>query len=310
MLLLGDSLLKRSVSHVARMPGGGSDDDRRFDPGCPLAYRGAAERWAIVAASLRLLRCNGGSGGMLGLVPIRRPQLLAGGVHRLCDNPGASSEQAHVPAQQPSTGKDPRLPAAHAHPRGPRDHLRAAGQGPRAPDRLTAGVLVLPAGNRLRRRQDFQTAIRRGRRSGRRRLVVHLRDAVARSERVDEVVASGSAALDAVGQNGPYGSAGGIASLDGIGSVRERDDIWRIGTRSAGEAPRVGFVVSRTVGGAVGRNVVRRRLRHLMRERLHLLPPGSTIVVRALPAAAGASSAELGADLDAALRGLLDGDVA
>jgi ribonuclease P protein component len=100
-----------------------------------------------------------------------------------------------------------------------------------------------------------------------------------------------------------------MASLDGIGSVRGRDDIRRIGTRSAGEAPRVGFVVSRTVGGAVGRNVVRRRLRHLMRERLHLLPPGSTIVVRALPAAAGASSAELGADLDAALRGLLDGDV-
>jgi ribonuclease P protein component len=47
-----------------------------------------------------------------------------------------------------------------------------------------------------------------------------------------------------------------------------------------------------------------------MRERLHLLPAGSTIVVRALPAAAGASSAELGADLDAALRGLVDGDVA
>jgi ribonuclease P protein component len=92
--------------------------------------------------------------------------------------------------------------------------------------------------------------------------------------------------------------------------VRERDDIRRIGTRSAGEAPRVGFVVSRTVGGAVGRNAVRRRLRHLMRERLHLLPPGSTLVVRALPAAAGASSAELSADLDAALRGLLDGDVA
>ncbi len=47
-----------------------------------------------------------------------------------------------------------------------------------------------------------------------------------------------------------------------------------------------------------------------MRERLHLLPPGSTLVVRALPAAAGASSAELSADLDAALSTLLDGDSA
>jgi ribonuclease P protein component len=45
-----------------------------------------------------------------------------------------------------------------------------------------------------------------------------------------------------------------------------------------------------------------------MRERLHLLPPGSTLVVRALPAAASASSAELGADLDVALRRLLDRD--
>jgi ribonuclease P protein component len=46
-----------------------------------------------------------------------------------------------------------------------------------------------------------------------------------------------------------------------------------------------------------------------MRERLHLLPPGSTLVVRALPAAATASSTELSSDLDAALRGLLDRDV-
>jgi hypothetical protein len=43
------SLLRRPVSHVARMPGGGSDDDRRFAPRCPRAYRGAAELWAIVA---------------------------------------------------------------------------------------------------------------------------------------------------------------------------------------------------------------------------------------------------------------------
>ena len=257
-----------------------------------------------------LLRCNGGSGGILSFVTIRRPQLLAGGIHRLCDNPGASCEQAHVPAQQPSTGKDPRIPAAHADASRPGDHLCAPCQAPRAPKRLTAGALVLPAGNRLRRRQDFQTTIRRGRRSGRRRLVVHLLEASARGERVDEVVASGSAAPDAVGQNGRYGSAGGSASLDGTGSVRERDDIRRIGTRSAGEAPRVGFVVSRTVGGAVARNAVRRRLRHLMRERLHLLAPDSTLVVRALPAAAGASSAELSVDLDAALCRLLDMDVA
>jgi ribonuclease P protein component len=64
---------------------------------------------------------------------------------------------------------------------------------------------------------------------------------------------------------------------------------------------RAGFVVSKAVGNAVVRNTVRRRLRHLVRERLPELPAGSTVVVRALPPAAGASYAQLGADLDAAL---------
>lgn len=65
--------------------------------------------------------------------------------------------------------------------------------------------------------------------------------------------------------------------------------------------PTVGFVVSRAVGNAVTRNAVKRRLRHLVGERLAGLPAGAQLVVRALPAAAGASSADLGADLDKAL---------
>ncbi len=69
--------------------------------------------------------------------------------------------------------------------------------------------------------------------------------------------------------------------------------------------PRVGFVVSKAVGGAVVRNTVTRRLRAAVRERLDLLPAGSLAVVRALPASAAASSVELGADLDSALGRLL-----
>jgi ribonuclease P protein component len=64
---------------------------------------------------------------------------------------------------------------------------------------------------------------------------------------------------------------------------------------------RAGFVVSKAVGNAVVRNRVQRRLRHLVRPRLAELPDGARLVVRALPAAAEASYAELGADLDTAL---------
>ena len=72
------------------------------------------------------------------------------------------------------------------------------------------------------------------------------------------------------------------------------------------EAPALaGFVVSKAVGPAVVRTAVKRRLRHLVRARLELLPAGSRLVVRALPAAAAADSATLGADLDSALRKLL-----
>jgi ribonuclease P protein component len=64
----------------------------------------------------------------------------------------------------------------------------------------------------------------------------------------------------------------------------------------------VGFVVSKAVGSAVDRNRVKRRLRHLMRERLDRLPDGSRVVVRALPAASRTSSSTLAEHLDAALR--------
>ena len=68
---------------------------------------------------------------------------------------------------------------------------------------------------------------------------------------------------------------------------------------------RAGFVVSRSVGGAVVRNQVKRRLRHLVRDRLAGLPAGTRLVVRALPSAADRSYQDLGRDLEAALAGAL-----
>ncbi len=80
---------------------------------------------------------------------------------------------------------------------------------------------------------------------------------------------------------------------------------------SAGEGQgpaQVGFVVGRSAGNAVTRNRVRRRLRHLMATRWAELPDGSLLVVRALPGAAEASSAELASALDQALGRLGSGD--
>ena len=68
---------------------------------------------------------------------------------------------------------------------------------------------------------------------------------------------------------------------------------------------RAGLVVSKAVGGSVVRSTVSRRLRHLLRERLPVLPAGSRVVVRAGTSAGSASSAALAADLDAALPGAL-----
>jgi ribonuclease P protein component len=62
--------------------------------------------------------------------------------------------------------------------------------------------------------------------------------------------------------------------------------------------PRVGFVVSKAVGPAVTRNLVKRRLRHLVRERTGGLPRDGMLVVRALPPAAAATYEELATELD------------
>lgn len=61
---------------------------------------------------------------------------------------------------------------------------------------------------------------------------------------------------------------------------------------------RIGFIVNKSVGSAVTRNRVRRRLRHQCRALVTDLPRGTRMVVRALPDAASARSRELAADLE------------
>ncbi len=123
----------------------------------------------------------------------------------------------------------------------------------------------------MRRRHDFAAAVRRGRRAGRPSLVVHLLHGTQPGPDPDRLVARPA-------------DAGGPA-----------------------RTVRIGFVVGRSVGGAVTRNAVRRRLRYLIMERLERLPAGALVVVRALPSAAEAPTAQLAEDLDAALGRLVRG---
>lgn len=73
------------------------------------------------------------------------------------------------------------------------------------------------------------------------------------------------------------------------------------------DGARAGLIVSKKVGNSVIRHQVSRRLRAILRERLIELPAGTDVVVRALPLAKGASSAELRADMDTAIRRALEG---
>lgn len=75
-----------------------------------------------------------------------------------------------------------------------------------------------------------------------------------------------------------------------------------VGEPAASQPVRIGLVVSRAVGNSVTRNQVKRRLRHLAREHVSSLPGSAVLVIRALPPAAGASSAELASDLERCLQ--------
>ncbi len=73
----------------------------------------------------------------------------------------------------------------------------------------------------------------------------------------------------------------------------------------AAQPPRVGFVVSKAVGGAVTRNRTKRVLRHLVAARLTGIPGGVDLVVRANPASAAATTPQLAAELDRTLAAVL-----
>ena len=73
--------------------------------------------------------------------------------------------------------------------------------------------------------------------------------------------------------------------------------------RATGD-PKLGLIVSRSVGSAVQRHGLSRRLRHVARDVIPDLKHSEHVVVRALPSSGGVSSARLGEELRAGLRRL------
>jgi ribonuclease P protein component len=68
------------------------------------------------------------------------------------------------------------------------------------------------------------------------------------------------------------------------------------------DVPKFGFVVSKTVGSAVERNLVKRRLRSAIRDRISQFENGQTLVIRALPSIKELTWDELGTQLDWCLK--------
>ena len=69
-----------------------------------------------------------------------------------------------------------------------------------------------------------------------------------------------------------------------------------------GTGPRVGLIIAKTVGSAVERHRVARRLRHVARTMLEDLHESDQVVIRALPSSRHVSSAWLEQQLRAGLR--------
>jgi ribonuclease P protein component len=132
---------------------------------------------------------------------------------------------------------------------------------------------VLPAAARVRRSADFVATFKGGQRARRGTLVVH----VARRK-----TPTGSN-IDPERRDIPHTESPESARRDG-----------------PADRARAGFVVSKAVGPAVVRNRVKRRLRHVVAERIDGWPSGLDVVVRALPDAAAADYRQLGSDMDAA----------
>lgn len=78
--------------------------------------------------------------------------------------------------------------------------------------------------------------------------------------------------------------------------------VRRASDQDAATGPQVGLIVGKSVGSAVERHRVARRLRHVARTVLSELDPADRLVIRALPSSRQVSSARLEQQLRRGLR--------
>jgi ribonuclease P protein component len=76
----------------------------------------------------------------------------------------------------------------------------------------------------------------------------------------------------------------------------------RLANTAAAEAPKVGLIIARSVGSAVQRHQLARRLRHVARGVVEGLQRSEHVVIRALPSSRNLGSARLEEELRAGLR--------
>lgn len=69
--------------------------------------------------------------------------------------------------------------------------------------------------------------------------------------------------------------------------------------------PRAGLIVSKAVGNAVHRNLIKRRLRSLIRESKGRFPDGTLLVARALAPAGTSNYSQLSEDFNSAQRSVI-----
>lgn len=128
---------------------------------------------------------------------------------------------------------------------------------------------MLPQQHKITSSEEFRQTIRKGKRAGGGTVVVHL--AHRRPSKV----------TDDTSQS--------LAPMCNINDLTT-------------SPPRFGFIVSKAVGNAVVRHAVSRKLRPIMMGLVSELEPGDRLIIRALPPAATATSKELTADVQKALR--------